>query len=57
MITFRKKKYDLFFILLPLAFLVLLSGVLKFNSAIVVLFISTALLTLCSIVFRSHKNK
>ena len=56
MITFRKKKYDLFFILLPLVFLVLLSGVLKFNSAIVVLFISTALLTLCSIVFRSHKR-
>ena len=36
MIAFRKKKYDLAFILLPLVFLVLLSSVLKFNSAIVV---------------------
>lgn len=57
MIAFRKKKYDFVFILLPLVFLVLLSNVLKFDSAIVVLFISTVLLTLCSIVFRSHKRK
>lgn len=57
MIAFRRKKYDLIYILLPLVFLILilLSNALYFGCHIITLLILSTTMSLCGIIFRSHR--
>ncbi len=56
MIVFRRKEYDLAFILLPLVFLIITSCTFTLDCYSAVLFILTTLMTLCGVAFRRHRK-
>ena len=55
MIAFRRKRYDLIYMLLPLVFLVILFGALGFDRNIAILVAVTTIMSLCGIVYRNHR--